>query len=209
MTTYTHAYLTKTRNWLASPDALDSPHRLIREVEKALDEVERLRAIQRELDLSKELYSATLQALNDKRTQYCILENEIDRLSANLKTVTQMLATSLQYSQPVTPAESQAIAMLRQMTPDEVTTWLGRMYENYEMDQQRALKKPIIKREIAISRKLYNAKTIILSATKDAAEEIREFGDLAFYEKEGAYWLKVDPRFDFDEVVKYIEEYGQ
>ena len=67
------------------------------------------------------------------------------------------------------------------------------------------MEKPQPKREVAI--KLKTATLIVISATKDAANDLKEFGKMQYFEDSQDYWLAVDPRYDFDEVVKYIENY--
>ena len=71
------------------------------------------------------------------------------------------------------------------------------------------MNKPNPKREVAI--RLYYPTLMIIDfyATEDAATEFREFGQL---ERDPMYtngWhLIIDSRFDFEEVLRYIENYG-
>jgi hypothetical protein len=69
--------------------------------------------------------------------------------------------------------------------------------------------KPQPKREIGIEW-MHDNRIICLYATKDALEDLKEFGtihDAANGLKE-QYWLLVDARYDFQEVVDYIKNYG-
>ena len=68
--------------------------------------------------------------------------------------------------------------------------------------------KPIPKTEVKIdwaSRSLY---MIRFFASNDAAVEFAEFGSLSLGFA-GGFTLFVDARYNFDEVVAYIEGYGQ
>lgn len=49
---------------------------------------------------------------------------------------------------------------------------------------------------------------IMMNASKDAIEDFREFGPIVFLETQNLYWLTVDARYSFNEVIEYIEEYG-
>lgn len=68
------------------------------------------------------------------------------------------------------------------------------------------MNKPKPKREVTIN--FVNAPGIMINASKDAIEDFEEFGPILFIETQNLYWLTVDARYDFDEVVKYIEGYG-
>lgn len=68
--------------------------------------------------------------------------------------------------------------------------------------------KPKIKKEVAVSWVYKPVGIIYLYATNDAANELSEFGDL-FQRDSGEWRMIVDPRFDFDEVLAYIERYGE
>ena len=67
---------------------------------------------------------------------------------------------------------------------------------------------PAMRTEVAIRRIDLSMQWIEFWATPDAAQELRQFGQ---YLDEGnntlCYTLKVDGRFDFDEVVEYIRNY--
>lgn len=66
--------------------------------------------------------------------------------------------------------------------------------------------KPQLKRELAIDIIHRSVNVIIFYASADAAEDFREFGHLQECGKE-RYSLIVDARYDFEEVLKYIENY--
>lgn len=65
---------------------------------------------------------------------------------------------------------------------------------------------PKMKSEIAIS---YLGKSIIdFFATPDAASDMAQFGKVTqAQDQPNKYWLYVDARYDFQEVVAYIENY--
>jgi len=71
------------------------------------------------------------------------------------------------------------------------------------------MKKPQPKREMAIRAKDPVTRSIFFNASRDAAEELREYGCLSYDAAAGWHVLFVDARYDFDEVVAYIENYGQ
>lgn len=69
---------------------------------------------------------------------------------------------------------------------------------------------PRMKRELAVIQAVNAAGGVIRSiwfdATPDAAEDMRQFGVLLSHGNR--YNLLVDARYDFDEVVAYMESYG-
>ena len=67
--------------------------------------------------------------------------------------------------------------------------------------------KPRIKREVVITTAYPFQGIIRFYASREAASEFSEFGKLEDA-WENAYWLRVDPRFDFDEVLAYIKDYN-
>lgn len=67
--------------------------------------------------------------------------------------------------------------------------------------------KPTIKREVAISSTFQLTRTVLFYSTNDAANDFVEFGKLVKLYGGELYHLEVDNRFDFDEVVNYIENY--
>ena len=69
------------------------------------------------------------------------------------------------------------------------------------------MKKPRPEREVAIRATNKEVYFITFNASPDAITELAEFGRI--YPVEGYYELYVDRRYDFDEVVAYIENYGQ
>lgn len=72
------------------------------------------------------------------------------------------------------------------------------------------MQKPEMKREVAIDTVSPVARLIILFASPDAAAAFAAFGNMQPPNQPGmAYWLYADPRFDFNEVVAYIQNYGQ
>ena len=71
------------------------------------------------------------------------------------------------------------------------------------------MKKPIMKKEVAISYFMKLVREIVFYSTDDAATEFERYGQLTQDETiSDKYRLAVDPRFDFDEVVEYVESYG-
>ena len=71
------------------------------------------------------------------------------------------------------------------------------------------MEKPTMKREVAIQ-SVFNSQglqpSIVFYASPDAVYEFQVFGEIMPWGS--GYKLFVDPRYDFDEVVKYIENYG-
>lgn len=70
------------------------------------------------------------------------------------------------------------------------------------------MKKPTLQREVGIVRIFNRARVITFNATQDSSTEFEGFGNLSYSVSMKYYTLTVDARYDFDEVVKYIEEYG-
>ena len=73
------------------------------------------------------------------------------------------------------------------------------------------MKRPTMKQELAVSFISVFSRVIHLSGTNDALNDLLEFGRLEQTGKaypEYIYQLTVNPRFDFGEVVKYIENYN-
>lgn len=68
--------------------------------------------------------------------------------------------------------------------------------------------KPKIKREVAIIWTGKSENWIHLYATVDAINYFSSFGEVV-WQDDDKYGFQVDARYDFDEVVKYIQEYGQ
>lgn len=67
--------------------------------------------------------------------------------------------------------------------------------------------KPVMKKEIGIFVAVKSVRFISGSGTNDALSELGEFGVVSTFEKD-RFSILVDPRFDFDEVVAFIENYG-
>jgi len=68
------------------------------------------------------------------------------------------------------------------------------------------MKKPMPKVEVAIRTISPISGFITFYATPDAASEFAEFGKLEKVNE--LYWLWIDGRYDFDEVVAYIKAYN-
>lgn len=79
--------------------------------------------------------------------------------------------------------------------------------------------KPTIQKEVATTHVLEHMREIYFYATKDSVTEFVSFGQIthphtampAEFQDNYApdyYWLKVDPRFNFQDVVNYIQNYG-
>ena len=69
--------------------------------------------------------------------------------------------------------------------------------------------KPLPKREVAVH--YFDKKGFIIDfyATKDAVDEFKEFGFVQeMPDRKNGFSLFVDKRYDFDEVLAYIENYG-
>jgi len=73
----------------------------------------------------------------------------------------------------------------------------------------RIMKKPQPKTEVAINSCVPSLRYMTIFASADAATEFKDFGSLTLDKLIGWYTLFVDPRFDFDEVVAYIENYDK
>jgi hypothetical protein len=72
------------------------------------------------------------------------------------------------------------------------------------------MKKPAPKTEVTINSVHHHVRMIFFDATADAASDFAEFGTLSSPEKTSSgYLLFVNGRFDFDEVVQYIENYAK
>jgi len=73
------------------------------------------------------------------------------------------------------------------------------------------MKKPEMKKEMAIDHIFLDTRELYVYATKDAIEDLREFGEVLhpMFHGPDLYLLSVDARFDFREVVSYIENYDK
>jgi len=71
------------------------------------------------------------------------------------------------------------------------------------------MNKPTMKREVAISVTEHTGRTVFLYATPDAAEVFSGLGHIWELSSPNYYHLTVDARYDFDEVVRFIEGYGE
>lgn len=89
----------------------------------------------------------------------------------------------------------------------------GRAHETRPAEFYRCqMQKPVMKREVGITFASKMMATIHFYATNDALADIQEFGHVepcgdAYVP--GLMCLKVDTRFDFEEVHEYLASYGQ
>ena len=70
------------------------------------------------------------------------------------------------------------------------------------------MKKPQMKREVAIVMDVEVLRVIRFFSSLDALEDFKVFGKIENTNEEGQYRLTVDGRYDFKEVVEYISRYG-
>lgn len=68
------------------------------------------------------------------------------------------------------------------------------------------MKKPQPKQEVAIRVTEKQGRLISMCASQDAIEEFKSFGEVIY--QSGVHYLFVDARYDFDEVLAYIQSYG-
>lgn len=69
--------------------------------------------------------------------------------------------------------------------------------------------KPVQKRKAAVRLVSKAANMILFNATEEAAAEFESFGEMELVRNvSGYYSLFVDARYDFDEVLAFIEAYG-
>lgn len=72
------------------------------------------------------------------------------------------------------------------------------------------MKKPQMKREVMVKSFSSGVGYIGFYATADASTEFNEFGTLRVSDYENnLYYLYVDTRYDFNEVLEFIKGYGQ
>lgn len=69
------------------------------------------------------------------------------------------------------------------------------------------MKKPSMKREIAVDYWLPEARVIYFYATNGAAASFHEFGRVRAEDGPSQWALTVDPRFDFHEILQYMEQH--
>lgn len=69
------------------------------------------------------------------------------------------------------------------------------------------MKKPQPKHEVAVVSYHKNHRLIVFQASPDAVEDFRDFGNI--YPEQHNYHLIVFGRYDFDEVLAYIQNYGR
>ena len=70
------------------------------------------------------------------------------------------------------------------------------------------IKRPVPQKEVAISFILESYRLILFYASLDAASDMQEFGDVRPGNRKSFYQLVVDARYEFSDVVAYIENYG-
>ena len=70
------------------------------------------------------------------------------------------------------------------------------------------IKRPVPQKEVAISFVLESYRTIYFYASTDAANDMWEFGNVRPGGRRDFYQLVVDGRYEFSDVVAYIENYG-
>ena len=70
--------------------------------------------------------------------------------------------------------------------------------------------KPTMQKEVAVKVALKSVRHIVFYSTADALSSFSEFGFVCpdSDTREDSYLLSVDPRFEFDDVVAYMENYG-
>lgn len=69
---------------------------------------------------------------------------------------------------------------------------------------------PVMKREVAVASENENQFLITFYSTRDALADIQQFGEVyPFSSTSEKYFLYVDRRFDFADVLAYIENYGE
>jgi hypothetical protein len=71
------------------------------------------------------------------------------------------------------------------------------------------MKKPVMKKEVAVVYANAETRDIGFYSTQDAVMKFTEFGLLRKGYSPDRYVLSVDPRFDFAKVVDYIKTYGE
>lgn len=71
------------------------------------------------------------------------------------------------------------------------------------------MNKPIPKKEVAVEWYDEKLRVIYFWTTDDALTEFVEYGNVAkTNEGRNKYFIHVDPRYDFGEVLRYIQNYG-
>lgn len=71
------------------------------------------------------------------------------------------------------------------------------------------MNKPQMKREVAVDL-YYGGAWIVFYSTRDALADVQPFGQVTAYtDIPDKYVLRVDTRFDFSEVLDYMENYGK
>ena len=73
------------------------------------------------------------------------------------------------------------------------------------------MSEPRMKREVAVSSYNKSFSVIYLYATPDAVDQLGKFGAIQKWDSylgSDHYRLDIDARYDFDEVLAYIQNYG-
>lgn len=72
------------------------------------------------------------------------------------------------------------------------------------------MNKPVMKQEVKVFVAITVARMIVFYATDDAVTEFDSFGMIRKYDNErNKYSLYVDYRYEFSEVLAYIQNYGK
>ena len=72
------------------------------------------------------------------------------------------------------------------------------------------MNKPIMKQEVAILVSIKSVRQIVFFATNDAVSEFAPYGNIIRDDNvREKYSMFVDARYDFDEVLEYMQGYGQ
>lgn len=71
------------------------------------------------------------------------------------------------------------------------------------------MKKPTIKKEVAVVDAFLFTRRISFYSSRDALGDFQEFGEITEFDNvANKYILIVDSRFDFNEVLEYMQTYG-
>jgi hypothetical protein len=80
--------------------------------------------------------------------------------------------------------------------------------KEFKMTQKQ---RPQPKRELAVLQFIHTPKvgtrSIYFAATQEAMEDVKKFGLVSAGIGKDGYLLTVDPRYDFEEVLSYLEHY--
>ena len=70
------------------------------------------------------------------------------------------------------------------------------------------MNKPKIKRRVGLRTPSFQKAAIVFNADEDAAEKLAEFGHVS-KNSTGSYELQVDARFDYEDVLMFINEMNE